>query len=169
MYFLADGTEATHLFYLKDDIRKKYIRALIIPNPFTFQVSTEVDRSFIIYCNKIARLYRFKIKYYSKDSGISGGFTKNKILMLDSLKQNFKQFIIVFCHEMAHGIQEKLYGSYYLKRTKKVMYKFEKEADNLGYYLYKEYFTDFIILHEPNFKTYASKENKKWLYKYYEV
>lgn len=99
---------------------------------------------------------------------------ENKTIYLSFKKGDFATSYDIykhFSHELAHRIQhiyEDSVGGLSISTISKVL-KYERCAERLAYFIYKEYFKNLggLNLHHLNFCSYRSISDKKWLAKYY--
>lgn len=119
------------------------------------------DRYWMKTCRLICDQYGVEFEY-SKHSQCSYYSPKKKLIVLRARKNKKKpQYLIEFCHELAHFVQNKICSIDRSNIDKAIAY--ERQAEMLAYHIHAKYFG---FKHHQCFSAYRSRKDINFLLNY---
>jgi hypothetical protein len=176
---------------LPKEQRFKELKKLIIPAPFT--VLRDYGKSWNSYpelsnfpsiwvtdLHRLSDFYGCDFAFRKSDSVSFGGqysslndrpiiyVTKYLNERTGDYFLSTEDLVITFSHELSHRIQHVYYSKHPKNKLSKDKIAYEKEAERLSYFVYKEYFQHRIQIKRSEFYLgYSSTEKKKHLLEYH--
>lgn len=148
--------------------------------PYKPYLNVDYMRNYILKCpdklkagmksfNRIASVYDVKVEKQKKTINCYCFQNKTIYLNADEFWSNVR-ICNLFSHELAHRIQQKVCEHLYCNNVIKsfqTYLKFERAADRLAYFIFKEYF-DYYIHHSdfryPIKRSIIEKLKDHWIY-----